>query len=67
MLQSNQRISLPNKLALRDKDFGLIEDATHPAFIGYSVTNGKVMNNDDTPPPLPLPGLDPTQHLPDPY
>ena len=66
MLQSNQRITFPSKLALRDKNSGLIEDTTHPTFIGYSVTNRKVMNNDDTPSSLPSSGLDPTQYLPDP-
>ena len=51
---------LPSKFALGGKDFGLVEGATHPAFIGCSVTYGKAMSNDDTPLPLPSPGLDPS-------
>jgi hypothetical protein len=39
---------LPSGPALRDKDSGSLEDVTHPALIGRSVTNGKAMNNDDT-------------------
>ena len=66
MLQSNQRIRFPSKLALRDKHFGLVEDATRPAFIGCSVTNGKAMGNGYAPLPLPSSGLGPSRHLPDP-
>ena len=30
MQQSNQRIRFPDELALRGKDFGLVEGASHP-------------------------------------
>ena len=60
ILQSNQWISFPSEFALCDKDFTLVEDATHPMVISCNVTNGKAMNNDDTPLPLPSSGLDPS-------
>ena len=63
MLQSKKRIYFPSTVVLRGKDFGLVEDATNPAFIGCSVTNGKAMSNNDTPLHLSSPGLDSTRHL----
>ena len=46
---------------LFDKDFGLIKDATHPAFIATERPRTMMM-----PLPPPSAGLDPTQHLPGP-
>ena len=62
-LQSNQRICFP--LILYNKDFGTAEHATHriDRLQGYQQ---KAMSDGDASLLPPSPGLDPTQHLPDP-